>query len=111
MEIGDCAIEGYVGDQIKDIVMKNSIAFIEMTFHLDHLFGDLQLPLNNHVNKQSIGFDPLSVYLLNDKIEIDQAELQRDFPPELYQKFISSIHTLGHNGEGHCEVLTASTHP
>ncbi len=91
--------EGYVGDSVKGIVRNGEVEEIEMTFHIDHIFGDASAPRNSHVNTGSPGFSLFYDYLGEGKIEVTQAQL-RNHPS--YDKLLSALKNLGHLGEGHC---------
>ena len=93
--------EGYVGDSIKGILHPGKTADVEMTFHFDHLFGNIEMDADDHVNSQSPGFEFFLHYIKDKKIDVNQ-ELTKSNPQ--YDILIQGIETLGHLGEGHCEV-------
>lgn len=94
--------EGYVGDTIKGLVEKNQTGEAEMTFHFDHIFGDASAAPSAHVNADSPGFSLFLHYAHNGSINVTQNDLKTH---ENYPKLIKAIETLGHLGEGHCEVI------
>ncbi|MBD3320984.1 MAG: DUF4382 domain-containing protein [Chitinivibrionales bacterium] len=98
--------EGYVGDEIKGIVKEDSVADVEMTFHFDHIFGDNDAPMDNHINSSSVGFDFFYQYRDGGKVAVSQSELKQD---DEYETFVRALWSLGHCGEGHCEVSEQST--
>ena len=93
--------EGYVGDRIKGL-LKEDETEVEMTFHFDHIFGDIEADANDHINTGSPGFDFFMPLSGEGRLTAEQDEL-RGF--ENYSLLIGSIETLGHLGEGHCEVV------
>lgn len=94
--------EGYVGDSVKGLLKKGEAAEVEMTFHFDHIFGDAAAPGEDHVNAGSPGFALFARYEENGAIDVDQGRLKDD---PGYAKLISSFDSLGHLGEGHCDVI------
>lgn len=98
--------EGYVGDSVKGIVSENESTEVEMTFHFDHVFGDKEAPSDSHINTASVGFDYFYSLSRNGRVDIDQKDLVST--PE-YPVFVRALWTLGHLGEGHCEVSHTST--
>ena len=94
-------IEGYVGDSIKGL-LKEDETEVEMTFHFDHLFGDIEADINDHVNTGSPGFDFFLPFNKKGDLTVDQDQLA---DLENYDVLIGAIETLGHLGEGHCEVI------
>lgn len=94
-------LEGYVGDSIKGILKAGKTADVEMTFHFDHLFGNIEMGADDHVNSGSPGFEFFLPYIKDNKIDVTQDQTKSN--PQ-YDKLIQSIETLGHLGEGHCTV-------
>lgn len=94
--------EGYVGDSIKGLLEKGGRSDVEMTFHFDHLFGDVESGADDHVNSGSPGFALFLDYEKNGEIDVAQDEMKDN---RLYPVLIGAIETLGHLGEGHCEVV------
>ena len=74
----------YVGDERKGILESGSTADLEMTFHLDHIFGDGLKAPDDEINLDSLGFEPLRT----DSGALDLAQLH-----------------VAHVGEGHCRVI------
>lgn len=75
----------FVGDERKGFLEQGGVADVEMTFHLDHIFGRADNPADDHMNVQALGFAPFS-----DGAKKHVVKLQ-------------GLH-LGHVGEGHCSV-------
>ena len=93
--------EGFVGDEVKGLLTENGKTSVEMTFHFDHIFGDNGAPADDHVNTGSMGFNYFNTYAKDGKVEITQDMLKSSAE---YPKLINAIATLGHLGEGHCDV-------
>ncbi len=96
--------DGYVGDEIKGIVEKDKPGNVEMTFHFDHIFGDIEADIDDHINTGSVGFDYFLPFAKDGKLSVDQDTLKNKTDKDTYNKFVESLKTLGHVGEGHCEV-------
>jgi hypothetical protein len=74
----------YVGDERKGFLAQGGMADLEMTFHLDHIFGRADKPADDEMNIQAAGFAPFAdgkSHVLN----------------------LQGMH-IGHAGEGHCSV-------
>lgn len=99
----DCP-DGYVGDEIKGIVEKEKEADVEATFHFDHIFGDIEADADDHINTESVGFDYFALFVENGKLDITQKDLLNKTNKTMYDKFVKSLSTLGHVGEGHCHI-------
>jgi hypothetical protein len=93
--------EGFVGDEVKGVLAENGKTSVEMTFHFDHIFGDKEAAADDHINTGSVGFDFFNAYSKDGKLEVTQDMLKKSAD---YGKLINAIATLGHLGEGHCEV-------
>ncbi len=48
----------FIGDGRKGILTAGSVADLEATFHLDHLFGESKAPADDDINTGSLGFEP-----------------------------------------------------
>lgn len=92
----------FVGDVRKGFFDSDNKADLEMTFHFDHIFGDNGTPLDDDLNQMAVGFEPFAKIATDGVLEVSLIELKNDFSEEIYQKFLSSLLTLGHVGEGHC---------
>lgn len=98
--------EGYVGDEVKGLLQAGAATDVEMTFHFDHVFGDREAPVNDHINTESVGFDFFNQFARDGSVEITQAEMAQ---AEGYDMLVKSIRTLGHLGEGHCDCTSLSS--
>ena len=97
----------YVGDERKGILEKDGTADLEMTFHFDHIFGDVETPMDDDLNVSAPGFDPFAdVVGGSGALHIDMSGLQESLSPAEYQMLVDILPTLGHVGEGHCHSET-----
>ena len=96
----------YVGDERKGFVEADNAGDIEMTFHLDHVFGDGDSPQDDPLNVGALGFQPLADLAQNGSLVIDSAELVTQLSSEDSAAFQDTLGTLGHVGEGHCYETT-----
>ncbi len=92
----------YVGDQRKGFVLPGETGELEMTFHMDHLFGDGSLPEDDELNVTALGFGPFAALMQEGTVEEDLSTLSRKLSEDDYQRLLSILTTLGHTGEGHC---------
>lgn len=92
----------YVGDGRKGFVKLDQTSDIEMTFHLDHVFGDFDSPADDALNQGALGFEPLAALAADGTLTTDLAQLKADLSAEDYERLEETLHTLGHVGEGHC---------
>lgn len=76
----------YVGDERKGFVQAGGVADLEMTFHLDHIFGREDKDADDPMNLEAPGFDPFSS------------------GEESYTITLGDLH-VGHAGEGHCRTV------
>jgi len=98
--------EGYVGEELKGLLPPGGGTEVEMTFHFDHLFGDIEAPPDDHINTGSVGFDFFRKFEKNGRVDVSQQEMKR---AEGYATLIRAVWTLGHLGEGHCECTNQSS--
>lgn len=92
----------YVGEARKGIVEDDGVADVEMTFHFDHIFGDAEVPLDDHINIGATGFDPFAALAVDGSVDEDLASLETKLDAVDYQTLVGTLPTLGHVGEGHC---------
>ncbi len=74
----------YVGDERKGFLKAGGTAEMELTFHLDHIFGNAELGAKDEMNLGALGFESFAKggkQLLS----------------------LKNLH-IGHTGEGHCNV-------
>ena len=74
----------YVGDTRKGFVTAGGDADLELTFHLDHVFGRYDKGAADHMNVHALGFDAFATGGTHDMA-------------------LTGLH-IGHVGEGHCAV-------
>jgi hypothetical protein len=98
--------EGYVGDEVKGLLQPGGETSVEMTFHFDHIFGDREAPQDDHINTHSVGFDFFYQFAEDGTVEVSQPEMKR--APH-YSTLVHAVWSLGHLGEGHCEVSDQSS--
>lgn len=95
----------YVGDEIKGDVEEDSMADVEMTFHFDHIFGDFNVPSDDHINTGAVGFQPFADLAVDGVVNEDISSLQTKLSTEDYNTLVETLKTLGHVGEGHCHCV------
>lgn len=93
----------FIGDVRKGFVEEGKIGELEMTFHFDHLFGDSQTPQDDDLNTGAVGFEPFAALAENDVLAITMTEMKEKFEPQIYEKLIQLLPSLGHVGEGHAK--------
>ena len=98
--------EGYVGEELKGMLLPGEMTAVEMTFHFDHIFGDYEAAADDHINTHSVGFVFFYQFVQNGKVDIRQSEMKRAIH---YDTLVKAIWTLGHLGEGHCDVSNQSS--
>jgi len=92
----------YIGDERKGILSADGTADLEMTFHFDHIFGDIETPLDDSLNTGAVGFDPFAALAKDSALDVDMADLEANMDPADYKILVETLPTLGHVGEGHC---------
>jgi hypothetical protein len=98
--------DGYVGEELKGLLQPGSTTEVEMTFHFDHVFGDIEADAADHINTGSVGFDFFYAFAEGGVVDVCQEDLQG---AELYGTLVRALWTLGHLGEGHCDVSQQSS--
>jgi hypothetical protein len=92
----------YVGDQRKGFVNEGQTGDLELTFHFDHIFGDVHLPADDPMNIEAVGFEPFAALSVErNASEILAYQLREEWPEEVYKKLDKTLLSLGHVGEGH----------
>jgi len=97
----------FVGDLRQGIVEADAPGTVEMTFHFDHLFGDLDTPPEDALNQDALGFEPLASLASDNAVKLSDEDLATQLSQENYQKLTEAIVGLGHVGEGHCVVTNS----
>lgn len=92
----------YVGETRKGFVTAEEAGELEMTFHFDHIFGDIEQPSDSDLNQMAIGFEPFAELMQEGTVYEDLTSLSHNMPADTYEKLIEVLLTLGHTGEGHC---------
>lgn len=98
--------EGYVGEELKGMLLPGKVTSVEMTFHFDHIFGDREAAADDHINTGSVGFDFFNQFAQNGKVDLCQSEMKK---AARYDTLVRAIWSLGHLGEGHCAVANQSS--
>ena len=94
----------YVGDERKGIVTADEAGEVELTFHLDHVFGDGEFPPEAEINQKSVGFGPLVEATEGDEVTVTAADWEQWGTPELRRSLEKTVQSMPHVGEGHCQV-------
>ncbi|MBD3370393.1 DUF4382 domain-containing protein [Candidatus Fermentibacteria bacterium] len=92
----------YVGGERKGLLRPGEEAELEMTFHLDHIFGTAELPPQDQLNADAIGFQAFADIAEEGRLETTLAELEGKLPEDEFGLLSEALRTLGHVGEGHC---------
>lgn len=99
----------FIGDERKGILEADSMADLQATFHLDHLFGDAGKAEDDSTNLMALGFEPLANLAEDGVVDVSTDELAELLSPEEYAMLTDMvIPELGHVGEGHCQVSELS---
>jgi hypothetical protein len=91
----------YIGDERKGILEPGGSAELEMTFHVDHFFGDVDEDADDPLNTEAIGFDPLAALAVDGVVDVDIAALAEALSEEDFAIFEAILLHFGHVGEGH----------
>ncbi len=92
----------YIGDQRKGFVWADAVGTVELTFHLDHIFGNQAVSADDAINQQALGFQPLASLASDGRLAIGSDQLQQGLDSADYHRLQSGLASLGHVGEGHC---------
>lgn len=92
----------YIGDERKGIVTPGRTADLEMTFHFDHFFGDGYEDIDDPLNLNALGFEPLAALAVDGVVQADFASLSKSLDPDDYALLVAVLTHLAHVGEGHC---------
>lgn len=94
----------FVGDERQGIVTSDASGTVEATFHFDHIFGDRETPLEETINQEAIGFQPIAELASNGAVNVNEQDLADQLSAQDYQKLTKAVTNLGHVGEGHCVI-------
>ena len=95
----------FVGEERKGILNQAETADVEATFHFDHFFGDGDAPAEDEINTGALGFEPLAALATDGELTIDSEGLKSQLSAEDYETMQALLPSLGHVGEGHCEII------
>lgn len=95
----------FIGEERKGIVAKDKLTELEMTFHFDHLFGDSNISVDDALNQEALGFEPLAKLASAGSLKLDWQTLQQKLEPSDLEILTKAIAGLGHVGEGHCKAI------
>lgn len=97
----------FIGDERKGFVTENG-GEIEMTVHIDHIFGDNTLSAEDEVNQDSLGFASFAAIAqaspTPQTLKLNREGLKANLSAEDYGTLSSALHDMGHVGEGHCDT-------
>lgn len=96
----------YVGEVRKGMLQPGEETELEMTFHLDHIFGTAELPPEDQLNADAIGFQPLAEIGEEGRLETTLSQLEVKLEQDEYHLLSEAVRTLGHVGEGHCRCTS-----
>jgi len=91
----------FVGDVRKGIVATGETGAVEMTFHLDHVFGRDDRPADAPMNEAALRFDSIAALAADGKAVVDLATLGAA-DPQARQRLEDVLLHFAHVGEGHC---------
>ena len=92
----------YVGDERLGFVEPGGESELEITFHMDHLFGDGSLPEDDPLNAAALGFEPFASLMQEGTVSADLEDLGAALGEDFRGDLMGILKTLGHTGEGHC---------
>ena len=94
----------FIGDERKGILEAEGTADVEATFHFDHLFGDIDTPAEDILNRGALGFDPFAALAQDGVVKLTPDDLEAKLT-KVEKIQLADIYTgLGHVGEGHCRA-------
>ncbi len=107
----DCGT--FIGEQRKGIVTSTADAVTEMTFHFDHIFGDIDLDASDSLNQGALGFEPFAALAQEGVLDLQNEQLALQLSEVDYARLsLDILPNLGHVGEGHCfESLSSEINP
>ncbi|MBF0235943.1 MAG: hypothetical protein HQK65_23355 [Desulfamplus sp.] len=94
-------------NEAEGIVAPGGEGTAEMTFHFDHIFGDLTTPLDEGVNPDALGFQPFADLDTNTdgKIEVNLNTCYSSMSATHVNSLLKDYYTLGHSGESHAMFI------
>ena len=95
----------FIGDSRKGMVKPSENTELEMTFHFDHIFGDQTAGVEEKINQNALGFQPLANLADSNDLKLGQKDLSEKLSSEAYQTLENAIAGIGHVGEGHCTFI------
>ncbi|MEM7793610.1 MAG: DUF4382 domain-containing protein [Cyanobacteria bacterium P01_C01_bin.118] len=94
----------FVGDQRKGILEPEGTADVETTFHIDHLFGDIDTSADEIINRGALGFDPFAALAQDGVVNLTPEDLETKLTKVEKLQLADIYKGLGHVGEGHCRA-------
>ena len=94
----------FVGDERKGILEPEGTADVETTFHFDHLFGDIDTPADELINRGALGFDPFAALAQDGVVNLTPEDLETKLTKVEKLQLADIYKGLGHVGEGHCHA-------
>ena len=105
----------YEGNEPKGMVQEGGMGDLEVTFHIDHIFGYIETPSDDILNLLALGFEPFAGIAEDGKLDVDMSDLQSKLSSGEYgdyQTLVNTLLNLGHVGDGHCHAtLTGAVSP
>ena len=98
------ACGAYVGEERKGIVTADAAGEVELTLHLDHMFGDGESAPDADINTKSLGFDALAATATDQGVQVTPDSWEDWGSPELRESLEEVLVSMPHVGEGHCDV-------
>ncbi len=94
----------FIGDERKGILEPEGTADVETTFHFDHLFGDIDTPADDVLNRGALGFAPFAALAENGTVTVTPDDLENKLTKVEKNQLVDVYRGLGHVGEGHCRA-------
>ncbi len=92
----------FMGDEQKGLVRADEVTEVEATFHFDHMFGDIDVPADDVLNRGALGFDPFAALAQDGSVMITPDVLENQLTKIEKNQLTYIYESLGHVGEGHC---------
>jgi hypothetical protein len=97
--------EEFAGEETKGILKTDGTTVVEMVFHIEHIFGDKSVAMEELVNSQSVGFDYFKQFVRRGKLDVTQAQLKSlDKEPGGYLTLMKALRNLVYWGKKHREA-------